>query len=261
MPQIIDGFAGEPHVDSNDTRIFNASLVGPGVVRTSIGGKCEATLADNNTVSIANGEFVAQGTRVRVPKAESVKIANGVSDMNRIDVIVCHYEVDPETSVESTDWKVIQGVASAGEPEVPAHIEGNVLEGATVADWPFCQVRFTGLTLSAPEPLAKVYQPYPAEIERLDEACDSIKQTPLTEQVWGNTVTVSAGESGASLITPAVKKGYRPVGLVGAQAGTSWLSLAGFTWHGDRGEVVVRNYFTNSVTATPSAFVLYLPVA
>lgn len=61
------------------------------------------------------------------------------------------------------------------------------------------------------------------------------------------------------MVIPAAKKGYKAVGLVGAQAGTSWMSLTGFTWYEGRGEVSVRNYYTNPVTATPSAFVLYIP--
>lgn len=81
----------------------------------------------------------------------------------------------------------------------------------------------------------------------------------MTEQVWGNSITVAPGDAGSSVVIPAVKKGYKAVGLVGAQAGTSWMSLTGFTWYEGRGEVSVRNYYTNPVTATPSAFVLYIP--
>ena len=46
MPEIVDGFCGEPHIDSADFKIFHASLLGDGIYRASIGGKCTVTLTD-----------------------------------------------------------------------------------------------------------------------------------------------------------------------------------------------------------------------
>lgn len=207
MPQIIDGCCGEPHVEPIDTWMFNASLVGDGIYRTSIAEKCAVSLADANTINISKGEFVAQGVRCRIPNTEEIKIANGVSGMNRHDLLLAHYVRDPETNTDSVSWRIAQGQSTTGDPVDPDYIKANVLEGATEAEWPFARIKITGLVPSEPEPLTEVYQPYPSEVARLDEFCDSISQevskvvfdgaTEVSFSNWinGGRITISRGSN------------------------------------------------------------------
>lgn len=131
--EIITGYTGQNHIEAGDVQALLRGIMGANFCLLNSGECFSTELIDANTVRINSGDCIFQGVHCRIPYGEydELTIANGSSDYDRTDVIALRYEKDAETDEESVNWVYYQG-GSDGEP--PAVTEGNIAEGALVAE-------------------------------------------------------------------------------------------------------------------------------
>jgi hypothetical protein len=164
--EIITGYTGQSHIEAGDVQALLRGIMGKGLYLLNSCECFEPEILDANTIKINSGDCIFQGVHCRIPYGEydTVTIANGSGDYDRTDVIALRYEKDAETDEESVSWAYYQG-GSDGEP--PAVTEGNIEEGALVAEVVMFTILFDrmtpesvggpGLTETLPEIQAMAY--------------------------------------------------------------------------------------------------------
>lgn len=147
--KIITGATGRAHVNSNDDGEFNQGIWGDGLVVLQNGGKLAATIVDNNTVRISDGDLVFQGRHALISAGTTVNmtIDTGASGYNRIDLICVQYKLTD--GVESMNLVVKKGTASTSTPSAPSYTTGTIRTGSTTAEYPLYKVNITGITISS----------------------------------------------------------------------------------------------------------------
>lgn len=155
--KLITGDTGEAHVQAADDRALRATIFGTGAYVLDAGQKFAYTIETANEITLADGELMFQGTHARIPygDTESVTIENGTTGYNRIDLIVARYE--KASGIESMTVKVIKGEPVAGTATQPEYTEGNILEGATVAEMPLYAVTISGVNVASITQLFTVF--------------------------------------------------------------------------------------------------------
>lgn len=110
-----------------------------------VGQKFAPTLVSNTSLTLADGEGVLQGVRFRIPYGSTVTltIAAGTSGYKRIDLVVARYT----KSTGAISFVVIKGTRATSSPATPAYTTGNVIEGATVVDFPLYKITLDGTTV------------------------------------------------------------------------------------------------------------------
>ena len=153
--KIITGATGTAHITSNDDGEFNQGIWGDGLVVLSNGNKLSATIVDNNTVRIADGDLVFQGRHglIEAGTVKNMTIDTGSSGTNRIDLICIQYKLTG--GVESMNLVVKKGTAGAS-PSAPSYTTGVIRTGATTAEYPLYKVNISGITISSVERMANV---------------------------------------------------------------------------------------------------------
>ena len=161
MTELVTGYAGTPHISSDEAGRGWASIVGIENYVMDFASQLECAIESANSVSVAPGEAFMQGRHVTVPTTEVITIDSGSQGMKRHDIIGFLYEKDASTSVESVALTVIKGTPapSAEDPVVPS---GSILEGASQAFMPLWRVPLDGLTIQTPQKLF-------GTVESLDE--------------------------------------------------------------------------------------------
>lgn len=194
---LVTGFKGEEHIQSADQGSFNASFFGEGEFVMEAGNQCEASILDNNTVRILDGDLLMQGRHIRIPSNTyiDVTIQTGTAGVNRNDMIVMEYSKDAGTGIETADLKVIKGVAAEGTASDPAYTSGDILAGDSLSQMPLYRVKVEGVVLSAVEPMFITIPTYKAlaeqHAEKFQEACEthlnSLNILDSKEEVEANT--------------------------------------------------------------------------
>lgn len=142
--ELITGHAGVPHVTSADQGKLNSIIFGDGAYLIS---GCATSMTDANTLHVSVGEIMLNGRHVRVMgNGEDVHIDSGAVGVKRTDLVCVRYEIDA-SGIESVSFVVKKG-ASGGA--TPSHTSGNILNGATVAEFPFVTVPLDGITVGTP---------------------------------------------------------------------------------------------------------------
>lgn len=154
---IITGYTGTPHITAENDRDINIGIFGSKSYALQTGTMLTAEISNNNEIKVRDGVIMHQGCAASIKKNtyDSVTINNGSQGMKRIDLIVARYEKQPETNVESLKLKVLQGTPAEESPQVPAHTEGDIQAGDTVADMPLYEVEIDGLNITK---IRKVFQ-------------------------------------------------------------------------------------------------------
>lgn len=139
---IITGALGYDHVTSADDREFNQGLYGSDMYILDVGNKLKASIVDANTISIADGSLVMQGTHAIIEpgSSDNVTIETGAINFKRVDLICVHYEMDPDTGFESISLVVKKGTPASSDPATPSYTNGNIRNGASVAEMPLYKV-------------------------------------------------------------------------------------------------------------------------
>lgn len=154
---IITGYTGTPHITAENDRDINIGIFGSKSYVLQTGTMLTAEISNNNEIKVRDGVIMHQGCAASIKKNtyDSVTINNGSQGMKRIDLIVARYEKQPETNVESLTLKVLQGTPAETSPQVPAHTEGDIQAGDTVADMPLYEVEIDGLNITE---IRKIFQ-------------------------------------------------------------------------------------------------------
>lgn len=148
MVHLITGYAGTEHITSADDGSFNAAFFGDGQNVMQIGNQFSASIIDNNTVRILDGDGLMYGRHFRIPKNtyEDVTIKTGEAGKNRIDIICVEYSKNANSGIESTEIKVIEGTPAASAVQ-PTPTNGNILNGATLNQMPLYKVEVEDVVL------------------------------------------------------------------------------------------------------------------
>lgn len=167
----------EPHVKSADDARQNVAHIGNIDYVGNTGDKLAASMTNTNTLQILSGDGWICGRHWSVEGFENVTIENGNPGYNRKDLVVFHAETSPSDDGYIT---VIKGEETTGEAVVPAHTEGDLNDGDTVAEMPLYVISLEGVNVGEPEPQFQVLVPY-------NEFRDSIFHYSTTETATGKT--------------------------------------------------------------------------
>lgn len=173
--EIITGYTGSPHVTAaQHASLWRGFLTGgeSGVLIDPVTEEFETQIQANNQIRVRSGIAVLQGRAFWVLPGsyDELNFANGNQGESRIDLVVARYTKNPETSVESIDWAVIQGTPTTGSPAVPAYTEGDIDGGDNTADMPMFQVLINGITLESVTP---VFDTLPVSKETIQMFADA----------------------------------------------------------------------------------------
>lgn len=161
--ELITGFAGKAHIRSLDMARFNAGVVGKGdYVFAGIGdGELKATMTTPNRVHIASGNGMMQGRHYTVDAAGvDLTVQTGTQGQKRNDLVVARYAKNASTGIETVSLAVLKGTPTAGAPADPAHVKGDILNGAAIAtDMPLWRIPLNGITVGTPVKLCKAFTP------------------------------------------------------------------------------------------------------
>ena len=148
--EIITGYTGENHVTSADDASLYRGILGRDDYVLDVGNKFAATIIDNNTVRIMDGDLVIQGhqARIRANDYEEVTIDNGTPGQKRNDLIVARYQKNTTTGIESITLEVVKGTPgeTATDPDI---IQEDLSTGGTQRDFALYRVSLNGLALES----------------------------------------------------------------------------------------------------------------
>ena len=178
MAHLITAHKGQDHVTSRNASQFNAGTLGPESYLLPVGNKLACTMINSNTLRVLNGMAQCCGYCWEVPgDYEEVNIDNGYPGLNRIDLVVAHIEIKP---VELCELRVLKGEAVAGAPVEPEYIEGDLNNGAIVAEQPIASVELEGINVK--EPVSKLVESHTIEgvykdlSKQISDLRDSVSQ-------------------------------------------------------------------------------------
>lgn len=154
MFHLITGYAGYEHIQSADDGAFNAALVGGGQYVMEMGNKFAASIIDNNTVRLLDGDGMMFGRYFRIePNSyEDITITTGTAGLNRIDLICATYKKNEDDGTETVYPEVIKG-KEASTATMPNYTTGNILNGAVFNQMPLYKCEIEGVVLKRVVPL------------------------------------------------------------------------------------------------------------
>jgi hypothetical protein len=161
---IVTGYTGENHITSADDASLHRAIFGEGDYVLDTGSKFKATIIDNNTIRIDDGDLLIQGhlARINPGEYEEVTIDNGTPDSMRYDLIVAKYLKDNVTGIESVTIEVIKGTAGTF-PTEPDITQDNLKNGGLERDFVLYRVLVDGATLDSVEKRYKTVSAVRAE--------------------------------------------------------------------------------------------------
>ena len=175
---LVTGYAGRPHVTAEDHASMYVAAIRSGQYVLAAGEHFAATVIDNNTIQIADGELMMQGRHIKLDpgKTVNVTIESGVMGQQRIDYIVARYTRSTDDGVEDCNLVVIKGPPAASDPAAPEYSTGDINgEKALVNDFPLYSVEISGLTLGTPNAL---FAPQIPLAEELHKFCVEMSTAP-----------------------------------------------------------------------------------
>lgn len=164
--EIVTGFQGKNHVTARQVSRLLRSTLGKGNYVLDTLDRLSAEVLTANTVRIGTGDLIADGTWFANEAPEELTIENGVTGLNRNDIVVCQYTkaepaVDEDGHVDYTvpriedgDLAVVKGTPSSGEPSDPELQTASIYdENTNLSQIPLYRLPITGLSVGEPEPL------------------------------------------------------------------------------------------------------------
>ena len=157
--ELITGFAGTPHISSDEIGAFQAGLVGPGDYALATGDSLKATMSNANTIAVQSGDAVLNGRHVHLAGTTTATVQSGTQGQKRNDIAVLRYSKNTTTGVETCQLVVIKGTPTTGTPADPAHNTGSILSGVATHDMPLYRIPLNGITVGTLVPLFNVLKP------------------------------------------------------------------------------------------------------
>lgn len=231
--KIITGATGQAHVNAADDGALYAALFGTSQFVLPIENQLEAEVIATTRIRIKSGDVMVHGRHARIPHGtyDELTIDNGTSGYKRNDIIVCHYE---ETDgIESMVLKVLKGTPTTGAPKDPDVVEGNILNGDSVHEFPLYRVRLNGINLDGLDKLFSVWDAgtnHKHTMNQIDGTLPMDRVTgtlPLDRTSGGLTasringlIPIAQGGTGAATSTDARKNLFDNKALPVAEGGT-----------------------------------------
>lgn len=172
---LVTGYAGKEHITSADQGSFNAALMGNGQFVLERDKKFEASIISNNQVRVNGGDILMQGRHIRMEANTYADLYfdNGTNNYKRVDIIAVRYTKNTETDVEEAELVVIKGVQSNTTPELPAHTDGDIVNGnALLNEMPLYKVTFDGINMTG---ITKLFETVPTWETLKKESVDYIE--------------------------------------------------------------------------------------
>lgn len=266
--KIITGATGQAHVNSADDGALYAALFGTSQFVLPIENQLEAEVIATTRIRIKSGDVMVHGRHARIPHGtyDELTIDNGTSGYKRNDIIVCHYE---ETDgIESMVLKVLKGTPTTGTPKDPDVVEGNILNGDSVHEFPLYRVRLNGINLDGLDKLFSVWDAgtnHKHTMNQIDGTLPMDRVTgtlPLDRTSGGFTasringlIPIAQGGTGAATSTDARKNLFDNKALPVAEGGTGVKSYEDYFY--DAYDVIDYVLDNQTIAAGASTEIIY----
>ncbi len=259
---IITGYTGTPHITAENDRDINIGIFGSKSYVLQTGTMLTAEISNNNEIKVRDGVIMHQGCAASIKKNtyDSVAINNGSQGMKRIDLIVARYEKQPETNVESLTLKVLQGTPAEESPQVPAHTEGDIRAGDTVADMPLYEIEIDGLNITEVRKVFKTIEDFESLNGKIFSSDFIIAQT-----ITLNKVTLKGGTSTSFSedLESKIPEGYESIGGFLCSTNSETTVWSSYTYHhSDTGHFYiyasVRNWSSKDISTSPKALCFFI---
>lgn len=256
--ELITGFAGTPHINSDDIGAFQAGIVGPGDYALATGNQLKATMSNANTIAVQSGDAVLNGRHVHLTGTTTATVQSGTQGQKRNDKVVLRYTKNTATGVETCSLVVIKGTNTTGTPADPAHNTGSILDGVTTHDMPLYRIPIDGITVGTLVPLFNVLKPMKDVWDSLTQpvagslkipySTESIKLSRLGKVVTANGMLTMTQTFDAPLnqkVNETIPEGFRPAPSFGALITGTVPGMPGFyLWGNSEGSL----YLTGKIT-------------
>lgn len=220
--ELITGFAGTPHIGSDDIGAFNAGLVGPGDYALATGNQLKATMSNANTIAVQSGDAVLNGRHVHLTGTTTATVQSGTQGQKRNDLAVLRYTKNTTTGVETCSIVVLKGTPTTGTPADPAHNTGSILDGVATHDMPLYCIPIDGITVGTLVPLFNVLKPMKDVWDSLTQRVKTAWRVPYSSDnvllarmgslciMTGNVKFNKSGVNNYSKANETLPAGYRP---------------------------------------------------
>lgn len=220
--ELITGFAGTPHIGSDDIGAFNAGLVGPGDYALATGNQLKATMSNANTIAVQSGDAVLNGRHVHLTGTTTATVQSGTQGQKRNDLAVLRYTKNTTTGVETCSIVVLKGTPTTGTPADPAHNTGSILDGVATHDMPLYRIPIDGITVGTLVPLFNVLKPMKDVWDSLTQRVKTAWRVPYSSDnvllarmgslciMTGNVKFNKSGVNNYSKANETLPAGYRP---------------------------------------------------
>lgn len=145
--ELVDGFAGHPHISSEDLAALNKGTIGAKDCVFDYGDKFKCTMETANKAVIGTGAGMVGGLRFWSKSSTDLTVQSGSQGMKRHDLVVARYKKDSGTQIESVALEVVKGTPHASSPADPA------VGADGMALW---RIPIDGITPGAPVMVANV---------------------------------------------------------------------------------------------------------
>lgn len=221
--ELITGFAGTPHIGSDDIGAFQAGIVGPGDYALTTGNQLKATMSNANTIAVQSGDAVLNGRHVHLTGTTTATVQSGTQGQKRNDLAVLRYTKNTTTGVETCSIVVLKGTPTTGTPADPAHNTGSILDGVATHDMPLYRIPINGITVGTLVPLFNVLKP-------MTDVWDS-----LTQRIrFDRSGTTSAGDE--MYLNGAILPGSPDIAVISIV----WVNKGAFQSQSWQGTVLAR---------------------
>lgn len=203
--RLVTGRAEKDHVTSDDYGVLYSLTKGDGRYKLD---DITCAVLDANTIHISEGNLMIDGRHFRNSKeGESLAIANGAQGRNRIDLVVCRYDFEAfgEDYIEHGTLAVIQGESVIGEPTVPDHVEGSILNGDHLVEVPLFTVPVEGIAVGEPSACMLDWYELPAKYGGTGIAVDIVQS--VKGAIEDATAAAAAANAAAQRSQEAAESG------------------------------------------------------
>ncbi len=220
--ELITGYAGTPHIGSDDIGAFQAGIVGPGDYALATGNQLKATMSNANTIAVQSGDAVLNGRHVHLTGTTTATVQSGTQGQKRNDLAVLRYTKNTTTGVETCSIVVLKGTPTTGAPTDPAHTTGSILDGVATHDMPLYRIPLDGITVGTLVPLFNVLKPMKDVWDSLTQRVQILWRAPYSSSnvllarmgslciMTGNVKFNHSGVNNYSKAIETLPAGYRP---------------------------------------------------
>lgn len=146
---IITGYTGTRHITPAMDAAVYRSVFGENDYILSDGNQLAGSMPSVNEFTVLDGLVSMQGHQIQITQ-ETLSVDTCANGYERIDLVVCRFEHDNESLIDSSNLVVIKGqeVQSGNTPTPPAHNTGIIDQGASIVDMPLYQINLNGSSVT-----------------------------------------------------------------------------------------------------------------